>query len=500
MKKILVFGGTTEGRQTAEMLAENQIECDVCVATEYGEELLEESRFINVKQGRLAEPAMKELLAKGGYAAVIDATHPFATAVSSNIMQCMAENNTDIPLFRFEREINRKEDDFCTYFDSAESCAESLKSTAGTIMLTTGSKDLHTFCQDHELRKRLVARVLPSEESIRLCHEAGLEGSQIIAMQGPFSQKMNEAQIEDFHVSVLVTKESGKTGGEDTKIAACRKQAVKCFIIKKPENQTAAAVPKNYAVINSLKALAAALEPVLLKKLQISCKLCITLAGIGMGSAESMTVQVQNALLKADYVFGAPRMIESVKTGGKKYAYYLAKDIVPLLRQIQAEKAGACNAVVLFSGDTGFFSGAESLCRGLEASGFGNISVLPGVSSLSCLASKFKISWQNVSIISMHGMAQDEWLPKLCNAVRNAETVFFITSGAQDVRSIAEQVMLLKKNDPKISDYIVQLGYQLSYKDEKTCSLNLEECLQVSEKGLYSGFLVPKREKEKQIE
>ncbi|MBQ4495961.1 MAG: precorrin-6A/cobalt-precorrin-6A reductase, partial [Spirochaetaceae bacterium] len=115
MKKILVFGGTTEGRQTAEMLAENQIECDVCVATEYGEELLEESRFINVKQGRLAEPAMKELLAKGGYAAVIDATHPFATAVSSNIMQCMAESDTDIPLSRFEREISHEENDFCTY-------------------------------------------------------------------------------------------------------------------------------------------------------------------------------------------------------------------------------------------------------------------------------------------------------------------------------------------------------------------------------------------------
>ncbi|MBO7420818.1 MAG: precorrin-6A reductase, partial [Spirochaetaceae bacterium] len=202
MKKILVFGGTTEGRQIAEFLAENEIACDVCVATEYGEELLDESRFINVRLGRLSEQAMKELFAKEDYAAVIDATHPFATAVSQNIRQCMAENTVCIPLYRFERKINQTEDAFCTYFASAAECAESLEAAAGTILLTTGSKDLPLFCRSEEVRKRLVVRVLPSEESIRLCHEAGLEGSQIIAMQGPFSQKMNETQIEDFHVSV----------------------------------------------------------------------------------------------------------------------------------------------------------------------------------------------------------------------------------------------------------------------------------------------------------
>ena len=59
MKKILVFGGTTEGRLTAQFLAENEIACDVCVATEYGEEVLAESEFVHVKTGRLSEAAMK---------------------------------------------------------------------------------------------------------------------------------------------------------------------------------------------------------------------------------------------------------------------------------------------------------------------------------------------------------------------------------------------------------------------------------------------------------
>lgn len=494
MKKILVFGGTTEGRQTAEMLAENQIECDVCVATEYGEELLEESRFINVRLGRLSEKAMKDLLEKEDYAAVIDATHPFATAVSRNIMQCMTESSCDIPLFRFEREIKHEEDDFCSYFDSVFDCAESLKDTQGTIMLTTGSKDLLTFCKDQKVRKRLVVRVLPAEESLKICHEAGLEGKQIIAMQGPFSQKMNETQIEDFHVSVLVTKESGKTGGEDTKIAACRKEVVKCFIIRKPENQTAA-TPENYAVVNSLKALTSLLEPVLHKKLQVFCRLCISLAGIGMGSVESMTMQVQKELLKADYVFGAPRMLENIKTGGRKYPYYLAKDIIPQLRRIQSEQTGLCKAVVLFSGDTGFFSGASNLYSELQLSGYKDVCIFPGISSISCLASKFKISWQDVRIISLHGVAQEKWLNKLCQAALSGETVFFITSGPEDVRDIGRQLLLLEKNHPENLKYIVQLGYQLSYEDEKLYSLYAEGCLEISEKGLYSGFIIPEQKK-----
>ena len=40
MFKLLIFGGTTEGRQLAEYCAENGINADVSVATEYGASLL----------------------------------------------------------------------------------------------------------------------------------------------------------------------------------------------------------------------------------------------------------------------------------------------------------------------------------------------------------------------------------------------------------------------------------------------------------------------------
>ena len=35
--KILIFAGTTEGRELAEFLSEREVEAEISVATEYGE-------------------------------------------------------------------------------------------------------------------------------------------------------------------------------------------------------------------------------------------------------------------------------------------------------------------------------------------------------------------------------------------------------------------------------------------------------------------------------
>ena len=51
MDKILLFAGTTEGRNLAEFLEKNQIPTEVCVATQYGETLLEEGKYLHVHAG-----------------------------------------------------------------------------------------------------------------------------------------------------------------------------------------------------------------------------------------------------------------------------------------------------------------------------------------------------------------------------------------------------------------------------------------------------------------
>ena len=71
MSKILIFGGTTEGRRLAQIFAKNGIETELCVASEYGEKLMEFSDFeeltanenslLKIKTGRISKSEMENL-------------------------------------------------------------------------------------------------------------------------------------------------------------------------------------------------------------------------------------------------------------------------------------------------------------------------------------------------------------------------------------------------------------------------------------------------------
>ena len=102
MDKILLFAGTTEGRNLAEFLEKNQIPTEVCVATQYGETLLEEGKYLHVNAGRLDETEMEQQIQKQQITLVIDATHPFAVIVTENIQQ--ACKNSGIEYLRCLRD------------------------------------------------------------------------------------------------------------------------------------------------------------------------------------------------------------------------------------------------------------------------------------------------------------------------------------------------------------------------------------------------------------
>ena len=459
MKKVLIYAGTTEGRELAQELARERIYCDISVATEYGRQIMDEkiSPYICILQGRMTAEQMRLKCENEQYLAVVDATHPFATEVSVNIRESL--KGLDIPYFRLGREKipgeegerqagerqagerqtgerqtgeqQAEEQNYMArkYFQNTAACVEALKKTEGKIFLTTGSKELSAFCREETIRKRLVVRVLPGMESLQECVRNGLEGRQIIAMQGPFSKEMNLAMIRQYQASVLVTKESGKTGGEDTKLAAAGEAQIPSYIILRPDEKTP--VMDMDEVLEQLRRLESVTDPshkktqegqdlfdlydtkteeVVYQKVH-ECQenkeqekkqeqqrnLQITLAGIGMGAEALLTEEVRNRIAEADYVFGAKRMVESIKKlckqNVKTYNCYLSKDIIPLIENIHENSA---KIVILFSGDTGFYSGCEKLYNELcKHKGMGKAEVLPGISSLSVLSARTGISWQD---------------------------------------------------------------------------------------------------------
>lgn len=482
MSRTVIFAGTTEGRELAEAFAKAGVTCDMCVATEYGNEAVAPSEYILVHQGRLDAEGMRELYRKTGCEIVVDATHPHATIATQTIQESI--RGTECRYIRLIRP--KAENGNWREYASSEECAKALEQTEGNVFLATGSKDLKHFCKNEELRRRLVVRVLPGLESITLCHEAGLNGKQIVAMQGPFSKEMNEATYSQYHIRHAVTKESGTIGGFDTKILAAEAVGAVVHVIRRPENDNDTRVTEGLTMGRT--------KELLNRLLGISlpgAEPDVCLVGIGCGSEMSRTVEADRRIEASDVVFGAPRMLEHIRGSAVKYPYYLGKDILPVIDALTEERSGTLRITVLFSGDSGFYSGAQKLYGQLREHGIKKVSVLPGISSLSMLSARTGISWQDASIVSLHGTAEEQWLPELLEAVRYSSKTFLIFSGPEDVRKLPQVL----RDIPSLR---VVLGRNLSYPDETVRCLSLRECAEVEEPGLYCGFLL-REETEKRL-
>lgn len=236
MEHILLFAGTTEGRILAEYLNTLKIATHACVATEYGEQLLLNLQYVETTSTRLTADDMIALINQETFSVVIDATHPYATIVSTNIQTaCQATNTTYYRVIRESSEllINSKH---TVFVDSVEEAVTYLKKTSGNIFVTTGSKELNAYTQLPDFENRVYARTLSSPNVVKECYELGIQGKHLICMQGPFSLELNYAMLLHTDAKYLVTKESGLPGGFAEKIDAAKQAGVTCIIIGRPKD------------------------------------------------------------------------------------------------------------------------------------------------------------------------------------------------------------------------------------------------------------------------
>ena len=504
MKKILIFAGTTEGRQLSDWLCERQIPNTVCVATEYGEIVLKDNPYRRIKTGRKNAEEMRKLIQQGSYEIVIDATHPFAEVVTAQIRQAVGGlEDCKASYYRLLRETGEAVSyEKVRFFETHLSCAEALEQIEGNILLTTGSKDLHTYNRQ-AFKDRLFARVLPSIESLKLCQEAGITGKQILALQGPFSVQMNEALIRQYEISCMVTKESGKSGGFTEKIEAAKRADIPVFVIGRPEKEEGYYFEDLCRKLEAIHGIPSETvsEPVAGLSAEKNddgiAETCIRLpqvflAGIGRGAAESMTAEVQNVIREADILLGAERMIADYEPRIEKKPYYLAKQIVPYIKEMLSRKVHEVQKIViLFSGDSGCYSGCQKLLCALnqeitEGSIEAVLRVLPGISSISYLAACLGESYQDAVITSMHGKdtIYPRWKSEILEQVRTNEKVFLLLSGNQDVKKLG--ALLTETN---LEQCEINLGYRLSYPEQRIWKFTPQECMELEEAGLYTCMI-----------
>lgn len=434
MYKICVFAGTTEGRELVEFLSAQSVSVTACVATEYGETLLSPADNLTISAKRLTAEEMKTLFAAEKFSLVVDATHPYAKEVTENIAAACCATGTEY--LRLLRSGADAPDDAVFVSDIA-GAVEYLNTIDGNILLTTGSKELSKFIPIREFENRVYARVLPMEESLRLCQSAGLKPAHILAMQGPFSKEMNIAMLKSMGAKYMVTKDSGSAGGFDEKIAAAREAGAKLVVIGRPHQKDGLSFTETLAL--------------LCQRFGLKRKPQVRIVGIGPGSKNTMTVEVRNAITQADCIIGAKRMVEAVAENRQSVHNAIAPETIATYIREHWEHR---RFVVAMSGDVGFFSGTKKLLPLLKDC---EVTILPGLSSLVYLCAKLATSYEDVLPISVHGRDYN-----IIPDVRKNERIFALVGGENGMGKLCRELTAAGLGDVKIS-----VGERLSYPDEQ---------------------------------
>ncbi|NEW06187.1 precorrin-6A reductase [Paenibacillus sp. SYP-B3998] len=231
---ILVLAGTSDARELALRIRSAGYSVLTTVVTESAAKSMEAEQ-LPVQVGRLTVDDMQQLIRDKGVRIVVDATHPFAEEASKNAMA--ASQEAQVPYVRFERQsLSIEQGALITTVDDYKQAAELAAEKRGSIMLTTGSKTLKIFA-DRLIGlpdTTLIARMLPRKDNMEKCEELGIEQKNIVAMQGPFSKELNKALYEHYHVTLMITKESGKVGAVDEKLEAALEMGIPSIVIGRP--------------------------------------------------------------------------------------------------------------------------------------------------------------------------------------------------------------------------------------------------------------------------
>lgn len=509
MCKIWIFGGTTEGRLLAEYCSREKIEAWVSVASEYGEELLQEelmesgnagnpdlnhntclakknlktvqaSSVIKVLRGRMDRYQMEEFIRNQGIHLVIDATHPHARLVSEEIQEACGRTGVRLErCLRAEGEQNKARD--WVEVDSIQEAVSFLSSVSGVIFATTGSKELEALCQIPDYQKRVYARVLPTSNVLKKCEKLGITGSHLIAMQGPFSTEMNTLFLRQTKAEWLLTKDSGRAGGFQEKVEAARENGTRVVVIRRPEED-------GISLEEAMEVLKKADEGKVGE-----LKTHLILAGIGMGQPSQMTGEVLRAIRESDALIGAGRMLESaeralqndlliskegkaenrqesaaaVEKETKCYKAYLPDDVIQIVSKHPEWK----QAVILYSGDTGFFSGASRMAERLREAGY-PFTVYPGTSCVSYLSARLGTHWEDAAIYSAHGreLSVDRVMKRLCDPEEPAKRAFILMGGKNGAGQFCERLTQAGYGNVQVT-----VGENLSYPEEQIRSGTAEE-------------------------
>ena len=223
---ILVFGGTTEGRKSVEVLEEGG--STYFYSTKTGEQdiTLHHGQRID---GALDAEAMQTFCREHNIRIIVDAAHPFASQLHQTIAQ--VSESLSIPTIRYER-IYPERDLEITWIDDYSQIPRDIHS----LLATTGVQSISKLKPLEAEGIRIYYRILQRESSIALALKQGASSEQLCYYEDP-----QDIPVE---AEAILLKESGLSGGFSEKVEAAKAKGMRIIALKRPQT------PAIFTIVN----------------------------------------------------------------------------------------------------------------------------------------------------------------------------------------------------------------------------------------------------------
>jgi cobalt-precorrin-5B (C1)-methyltransferase len=230
---ILVFGGTTEGRKTVEVLEEAG--SPYFYSTKNGEQELSLHNGLRI-EGAMNTETMYSFCKEHLIRLIVDAAHPFASQLHKTIAE--VTDSLQIPVVRYERIFPPRDSDIIWIDDYSQ-----VPTDIHTLLATTGVQSISKLKYLEEKGIKVIYRILNRESSILLAHQQGATDDQLC-----FYPQTAEADA-------VLMKESGLSGGFVEKVAEAREKGMRMIALKHPKLSFANSVNGPYGLRRAIEKL-----------------------------------------------------------------------------------------------------------------------------------------------------------------------------------------------------------------------------------------------------
>ena len=312
---ILVFGGTTEGRIAVKTLDEGvehyfystrgdlqKIDCT------HGEHIIGDMTYSDIAD-----------FCRANYIRlIIDAAHPFASTLHSNVD--MASRELDIPVIRFERRYPSVGYEKTVWCDSYEVAMEEMENVGIERLLALTGVQTITKLKPYWSRHEAWFRILKRDVSLKIAAKVDFPMNRLAY----YEDSSVDDLIQTIRPDAILTKESGDSGGFMEKIEAAERHKIMVFVVKRPK------LPEGFIVVDGRHGLRREIERLLPQFYPLHTGFTTGSCATAAAKAALVALLTGNKVREIDFKIPEGETlhmpIESIEVNGESATAYVVKE------------------------------------------------------------------------------------------------------------------------------------------------------------------------------